>query len=105
MRIYITDKQEMREITLRIWDNKHNDGWSPDVFGDLEVNLPRANPGADYDADAAVTDAEYREVVEWWEEEIRLYNARECSWFTENLSEDEQEAEFARDLEYGLDAD
>lgn len=105
MKIYITDKNEYREVTLRVWDNKSNDGWSPDMFGDLEVNVPHDYPCADYDADAAMTEAQYKELVAWWENEVRLYNSHERSWFTENLSDDEQEAEFSRELEYSLDAD
>lgn len=117
MKIYITDKNELREVALQEWDNTRNDGWSPNFFDDLEVNVPREYPvpaellddldfaAAFADASAAMTDEEYREMVKWWQDEVDLYNAREKSWFTEDLSYEEQEAEFARDLEYYLYAD
>lgn len=108
MRIYITDKNETREITLKVWDNKTNGGWSPDIFGDLADTIPGEFPAADYDTDAeaAMSDNDYAETVEWWQTEVDAYNARKRnSWFVEGMSEDEIDAEFARDLEYGLFAD
>lgn len=108
MKIYITDKNEVREITLRTWDGSN---YSPDCFADLEDNLPRDYPiSADdrweYDAACAMTDQNYRVTVEWWQDEIRGYNARsENNWFVENVSDDEREAEYARGLEYVLNAD
>ena len=110
MRIYITDKNETRKITLKVWDNKTNNGWSPDCFGDLADTLPTDYPisyedSVEHDASCAMTDKDYRETVEWWEDEVAKYNAHKRGWFTENLSEDERGEEWAKDLEYGLFAD
>lgn len=107
MRIYITDKNEEREITLKAWNNKYNDGWSPDVFGDLADTMPRDYPvtdDMDTDAACAMTDKEYRETVEWWEREISLYNAHDdSSWFVEQCFD--LDAEWDKGLEYRLFAD
>lgn len=108
MRIYITDKNEVRNIVLRVWDNQANNGWGPDVFGDLAYTIPCDFPatGYDTDAEAAMTEQDYHDTVTWWEQEIELYNNRaEHNWFVEALSDDERETEYAKDLEYGLDAD
>ena len=108
MKIYITDKSEVREITLRTWDARN---YSPDCFADLADDLPRDYPISEddrweYDAVCAMTDQDYRETVEWWNNEINGYNARrESNWFVEDLSADERDAEYARGLEYALDAD
>jgi len=106
MYIYITDKEETRTISLREWDNKA-DSWAnggTDIFQDLETNVPRDFPVGDYDtdADAAMTDADYREVVEWWKAECEKYNQRENSWFTEYSDID---AEFAKAHEMIFNAD
>lgn len=108
MTIYIKDANETRTIELKVWDNNDNNGWSPDCFGDLAADLYRAYPAGDIDteADVAMTDAEYRDTVAWWEREVDSYNRRESgNWFVENLSEDETAQEYARNLEYGLFAD
>ena len=100
MKIYITDKNEIRKVSLRTWDGKD---WSPDFFGDLADDLPRFHCPSDLDddADTAMTSAEYRELVEWWEEEVRAFNDREPSWFTEGLSDDDQERAWDK-TEYGF---
>lgn len=105
MIIYIKDTYETRTIEIKVWDNN---GWSPDCFGDLAADLYRAYPVGDIDteADVAMTDAEYRDTVAWWEREVDSYNNWERgNWFVENLSEDETDQEYARNLEYGLFAD
>ena len=53
-----------------------------------------------------MTDQDYRDTVEWWIHEVDGYNAHsDHNWFIENLSADERDAEYARGLEYALDAD
>lgn len=106
MRIYITDKNEVREITLRVWSNQRNDGWSPDLFGDLAYNIPTHYPAAghDTDAEAAMTEQEYNAIVAYWQSEIEDYNNRtRFNWFVQNLSDEEIDVEYAKDLEYSLD--
>lgn len=106
MRIYITDKEEIREIRLQEWDNT-TDSWAwgcQDMFGDLAVNYPSDYPVRviGTDASCAMTDEQYRAEVAWWEEECRKYNNRERSFFTEYGDED---AEFAKDHQMILNAD
>lgn len=110
MRILITDKNEVRTIQLRVWEN---DGWSPDMFGDLAESIYDDYPiseqqlaeAPDY-ASAAMTEADYREVVEWWEDEIAEYNAhKSSSWFVENLDSDELEQEWEKGITYRLFAE
>lgn len=106
MKFYITDKNIVKEITLREWDN-NTDSWcygGADIFGELEVSAPNEHPIGDYDtdADAAVTEDEYNEIVEWWTDECHKYNNREASWFTEYCNDDE---EFAKNHEMIINAD
>lgn len=106
MRIYITDKDETRNITLKEWDNARNE-WANgggDIFGDLAGTMPRDFPaGDDIDAECAMTDADYNETVEWWESECDKYNRRDFnSWFVEYGDAD---AEYAKDHEMILIAD
>jgi hypothetical protein len=109
MHIYITDKKEIRTIQLRVWENG---GWSPDMFGDLADSIYNDYPISEEqreenpDASAAMTEADYRETVEWWEAEIARYNAHNSSsWFVENLDSDELKQEWEKGLEYRLFAD
>ena len=41
MKIYITDKNEVREIKLFTWDGSN---YSPDIFADFADDLPRDFP-------------------------------------------------------------
>lgn len=106
MNIYITDKNETREIQLKSWDGSN---WSPDCFADIADSLPTDYPisyddSVEHDASAAMTDEEYRAEVAWWEKEIAKYNDHdEGSWFVENNPDPDEE--FARGLEYQLFAD
>lgn len=103
MRIYITDKGTTMDVTLCQWLDGQ---WSPDLFQDLETNVPRLHPpGDDVDANASMNSTEYAAMIEWWEAEVSDYNARRPSWFTENLSEDEAQAEWDRGAEYSLDTE
>lgn len=86
MRIYITDKDEIRKITLKELDNAR-DEWvngGADIFGDLAGDtMSRDFPAGDgIDADCAMTDAEYHETVSWWGSECDRYNRRDpLCWF------------------------
>ncbi len=106
MRIYIKETGEINEIKLREW----RDGqWGPDIFGDLADTMPIDFPVGDIDTDAecAMTIAEYKETIEWWEREISRYNAREdrYNWFVENADDDTIDQVYASDSEYALSFD
>ena len=100
MRIYITDKNEVHEITMKAWKDG---GWSPDMFADLADATPRDYPiteedKTEYDASAAMTDKEFAELVEWWETEVEKYNKRDdSSWFFESADPDSVDDELALD--------
>lgn len=85
MLIYITDKNETREIQLKTWVNEQ---LSPDYFGDIADTLPIDYPATDeariYGACAAMTEAEYNDNVAWWQDEVNKFNAHDdSSWFVE----------------------
>lgn len=106
MIIYIIDKDQTCLVTLRKWED--GIGWSPDCFGDLEVNIPVDYPAKDYDTDAsaAMNYSEYIAHMEWWQAEVDAYNLRlENSWFVEGLSSDEIAEEYAKGREWTLDYD
>ena len=110
MKIYIIDKNETREIALKAWDGSN---WGPDCFDGLEVNVPNDFPidyedSVEHDAVAAMTDADYADLVGWWKDEVGKYNRHDpdrSNWFVENLSWDERVEEYAKGIEYAVFAD
>lgn len=99
MNIYITDKDEVREIRL-VKQDSDSRRWGSDFFDEIS-NLSFFFPISredriKHDASAAMTDAEYREEADWWEEQVRLYNEHDrSSWFTEDMDDEAVEEEFS----------
>ena len=108
MKIYISDKHEIREITLREWKNGN---LSPDCFDDMETNVPHDFPTDPdneeaEDTSATMTEKDYNDIVEWWRDECRMYNERSpYSWFVENLTSEQREEEYAKGAEMILNWD
>ena len=98
-----------KTVSLKVWDNKENRlaCGGADIFADIETGV-QTDPRFTWseEASAYICSAEtYDELIEFWKEETSRYNVRERSWFTENLDEDEEAEEFAKDLEYLFDYD
>lgn len=78
------NESDIREITVRPWNDQSF--WGPDCFQDLEPNFPAEHdvlPGSDV---IVCTEDDYRELVDFWTEELRRVNAREigdCGDYTE----------------------
>ena len=55
-----------KNISLRSWfDDGWNSGYSPDFFYDMETDFP---------AGSELTEEEYRQVVEFWADEVSRHN-------------------------------
>lgn len=98
-----------KTVILKVWDNKRNQlaNGGADIFADIETGV-QTDPRFTWSKEdsAYICSAEtYDELVTWWTEECSKYNLREKSWITENLDEDEELEEFAKDLEYLFDYD
>lgn len=102
MRIYITDTNEVRDITMKAWKDGN---WSPDMFADIADTTPQDFPISEedktaHDASAAMTSREFSELVEWWATEVEKYNNRDgSSWFFENGDPDSVDDELALNWE------
>lgn len=109
MKMYIKETGEAKNITLRIWDNKRDDwGFPGDWFAEIAYDLPNDYPVGDIDTDAdcAVTEQEYKEIVDWWASEVSDYNNRtRNNYFVEGLDDDDIDKEYEKGLEYIFDAD
>lgn len=71
MKFYLKDIREEKEITVKSWNGS---GYSPDCFGDLEVNFPAYHERVDGGDAYICTSEEYEELKDWWEEEIEAMN-------------------------------
>ena len=55
-----------KNVSLREWfDDGWNCGYSPDLFYDMETDFP---------AGSDLTEEEYRQVVEFWKDEVSRHN-------------------------------
>lgn len=95
MNILITDTLKVNSIQMKAWSD--NDGrWSPDMYADIADNTECYPIPAEFksavagtDIMCAMTSKEFADTVEWWENEIDLYNKRDPrSWFFDNADDD-----------------
>ena len=106
MKIYISDKKEIRTVTLREWEGGN---WSQDMFQDMACNYRTdypINPDNEDEMDcfATMTEQQYNEEVKWWRDECRKYNNHDPnSWFVEPFNHVDEE--FARGAEMILNWD
>lgn len=86
MKLFLTDTNEMKEISLRVWANNE---YSPDCFSDLETNIPQTHKMLDLDGDTAycVTSEEYADLVAFWGEECRCMTSGETGQNGDDYSE------------------
>lgn len=68
MKFYLTDTNKYMSIEMRKLENGQ---WSPDCFGDMEVNVPSIYQREDGGNAYLVTSAEFQQIVDWWENECR----------------------------------
>lgn len=84
MKFYLTDTNKYMTIEMRKWEHE---SWSPDFFSDMDVNIPSMYQCADGGDAYLVTSAEFRQIVEWWEEECRCMRDGEIGYMMVDYSE------------------
>ena len=75
MKFYLTDTNEHKNIEIRTWVT--GSGYGSDCFDDLEPNFPREHEIDENSGEIICTSSEYRDLLAWWEEEVRCMNAHE----------------------------
>ena len=70
-----TEKRLVR-ITLKYWEGGWNAGYQPDCFDDLEVQFRLDHWDEEAD-EIRATEAEVKELAEWWDDEAAVANAGE----------------------------
>lgn len=84
MRIFLTDRHEIVEVTLRLYDGEGASYGKDNSFDDLAEDLPGTYPvknRKDLGCACEMTVDEFYSTIDWWKEEVRAYNAGEPSWF------------------------
>lgn len=71
MKFYLSDTGEHKEIAIRRWEGSN---YSPDCFGDLEVNFPRTHYFDESKGAYSCTSADYYKLVQWWTDEVTAWN-------------------------------
>lgn len=74
MDFYLTDTHEKRGIAVCPWTGS---GYGPDCFHDLDTSIRDRFEFSGMEDAYLCTSAEFIELVDFWEEEIRCMNARE----------------------------
>lgn len=79
---------QIKEVTLKEWQG---DGYSPDFFGDMEVNFPATHEVEEGGSTIICTEEEFSELVEWWEDEVKAYNKGKDTEALGQISDTEKE--------------
>lgn len=81
MKFYLSDKNEMKEITVRSWDGS---GYGPDCFDDLEICFKEDHQKVldenGNEGEAFICESqEFEELLAWWEEEVQAMRDGTCA--------------------------
>lgn len=79
MKFYLADTSKYMTIEMRTWEREQ---WTPDFFGDMETNVPLEWPREDGGDAYICTSKDFRDLVDFWEEECRRMREGEIGELT-----------------------
>lgn len=71
MKFIINETREVKNVTLRAWDNGC---WGADCFHDMEDNVASFAVWDDPNAAWGISAEKFREMIDYWQDEVAAYN-------------------------------